>query len=279
MSAMPNALVIGPMKAGTSWIHNYLEVRGDIGLPRGVKETFFFDRHFDRGQQWYANHFSHASIDDQAIIEVAPSYFHCRQVPERVKATLGGISLVVTLRNPIRRSWSHYLHLRRYGYTKLPLRDAVAAFPEILEASRYKTCLTRWEAVFGRENIHVLWQEDLGQAASAYTRHVCNGLGIAFVPLTDELRSSQNEAALPASATLAALGDRTAHFLRSYRLYGVVNIAKRLGLKQLFFGKPGSGSLPHLSAEDADWLADLLIDEMPEWTLAERLEIGGAQNE
>jgi hypothetical protein len=45
----PDAMVIGPMKAGTTWLYSYLISRGDVCLPEGVKETFFFDRRFNKG--------------------------------------------------------------------------------------------------------------------------------------------------------------------------------------------------------------------------------------
>lgn len=272
MNTLPKALVVGPMKAGTSWVHDYLHVRGDVALPDGVKETFFFDTRYDKGVDWYASHFGHYdSSSHRQCVEVAPSYFHCAEAPARIHDTLGEVPLVVTLRDPVRRAWSHYLHLRRYGYTRLPLREAVAAFPEILEASRYKTGLARWEAIFGREHIHVLWQEDLGQSPDVYARQLCKGLGLDFVPLADGSSSKQNEAAMPASATLAAFGDSAAHFLRSYRLYGVVNAAKRVGLKKLFFGRPGAKTLPTLGSEDAAWLASELAGEVPAWALKEKM--------
>lgn len=271
MQNLPNALVIGPMKAGTSWIHKYLETRGDICLPRGVKETFFFDRQFDRGVEWYASHFKKTLTSPQAIVEVAPSYFHCREAPAAVGQVLGHeIPLIVTLRDPVKRAWSHYLHLRRKGYTKLPLREAINVFPEILGASRYKTCLARWESVFGGERICVLWQEELAESPDTYAKQLCEGLTIPFKLLTGASREKQNEAAMPPSSTLASLGSKGGDFLRSYRLYSVVNFTKQLGLKNVLYGKPGARALPELSQEDADWLAAQLVDEIPEWTLSRK---------
>ncbi|PVY70822.1 sulfotransferase family protein [Tamilnaduibacter salinus] len=268
---LPDALVIGPMRSGTSWIHDYLQARGDIALPGGVKETFFFDRYYEKGSSWYRRHFAYADrADYQCVAEVAPSYFHSESAPERVRNTLGDVPLVVTLRDPVRRAWSHYLHLRRYGYTRSSLREATDAFPEILEASRYGACLNRWQAVFGRHRLFVLWQEDLAVAPEAYTRGLCNGLGIEYFSPAGLLQQKRNEATLPRFPRLAAAGDRTAHFLRARRFYGVVNLAKRMGLKGVFFGRPGVNALPSLTDADAQWLASALDDAPPEWALALR---------
>lgn len=260
--ALPSALVIGPMKSGTSWIQNYLEARGDICLPDGVKETFYFDRHFDRGKDWYASHFSGASAR-RATVEVGPSYFHCPQAPENVRDVLGTVPLIVTLRDPVKRAWSHYLHLSRYGYTRGSLQQAVLEFPEILEASRFNTCMDRWRVFFPDIELHVLWQETLAQAPDDYTRKLCASLGIPFLPVASDLPTRTNAAAAPPSQQLARFGSSAATFLRGKGLYGAVNFAKRAGLKDVFYGKPGGRALPVLSDADAAWLGDQLVDEMP----------------
>lgn len=262
---LPNAVIIGPMKSGTSWIQDYLRARGDVALPDGVKETFFFDRRFEKGSEWYAGHFRRMEPGrHKLVVEVAPSYFHSPDAPGRMHCVLGDVTLIVALRDPVRRAWSHYLHLRRYGYTAAPLRKAVRDFPEILEASRYKTCLARWEAFFPKQRIYILQQEELARSVEAYAQRLCYALAIPFVSPPESLRRRSNMAALPKSFLLAAVGDRTAHFLRARRMYGVVNFAKRAGLKGVFFGRPGTRALPRLEDSNAEWLSEQLVGEMPQ---------------
>ena len=159
---LPTALVIGPMKAGTTWVNAYLAWRGDVCLPRGVKETFFFDRHSDRTTGWYAGHFRHHDpARHRAAVEVAPSLFHCPEAPGRVAGTLGAVPLIVTTRDPVARAWSHYLHLRRKGYTDAPLAEAITRHPEIVAASRYEAQLARWRAAMPGSPVTVLALEDL----------------------------------------------------------------------------------------------------------------------
>lgn len=272
---LPDAIIIGPMKSGTSWIQEYLNSRGDVALPGGVKETFFFDRRYDKGLDWYTSHFEYAdSVRQLLAVEVAPSYFHSLIAAERMRSILGEIPLVVTLRDPVRRAWSHYLHLRRYGYTNAPLREATREFPEILEASRYKTCLKRWQQSFQHDRMCVLWQEELAQSPEEYARKLCEGLSIPFVTPDASLQEKKNAAALPRSALLAAVGDRTAHLLRANRLYGLVNFAKRIGLKSLFFGKPGTSVMPQLGDADVKWLTQELENEMPDGMGYQNFELG-----
>ena len=254
-------LFIGPMKAGTTWIHEYLQSRGDVVLPSGVKETFFFDRNFDKGLSWYASHFSSSVVGDPLLVEVAPSYFHNDVVPVRVGETFNDLQVIATLRHPVKRAWSHYLHLRRYGYTSKSLQDAVRDYPQIIEASRYSRCLERWGAVFGAGNVHVLWQEDMIASLDDYADRISTMLGLCVVPLDNYMRTPSNEAAVAPSAAFAALGRKISYFLRDRRLYNIVNLAKKSGLKNIFFGTPGSKSLPILSDEDFAWLHTKLRED------------------
>lgn len=262
---LPRALIVGPMKAGTSWIHDYLQARGDIALPNGVKETFFFDHRYNKGVGWYSQHFQHYdSSGHRLCVEVAPSYFHCEEAPSRVCVSLGDIPLVVTLRDPVRRAWSHYLHLYHRGYTKAPLQEAIVEFPEILEASRYQTCLSRWQTEFATEQIHILWLENLAHSVDDFAAELCQVLSLPYTQPAEFLYGRRNEARVPPSRLGASIGIRGGNMLRKYRLYGVVNFAKRLGLKEVFFGRPGKKSLPTLSDANAQWLERELEGEMPE---------------
>lgn len=237
---LPTALVIGPMKAGTTWVHDYLAWRGDVCLPQGVKETFFFDRHFDRDMDWYGTHFSHHNPDcHRAIVEVAPSLFHCPGSPGRVANLLGPVPLIVTTRDPVARAWSHYLHLRRKGYTDAALPEAIVRHPEIITASRYDLQIRRWQQALPASPVTILPLEDLMVDPAAYAARLCAALDLPRRdPPTDLGRS--NEGGEPPSFLLARLGRQTAAAIRSRGGYGVINLAKRTGLKRVFFGADGA---------------------------------------
>ena len=68
-------VAVGPFKTGTSWIYNYLINYQQVALPTTVKETFFFDRQFDRGLDWYYSHFELLGEKPKKVGEIAPSYF------------------------------------------------------------------------------------------------------------------------------------------------------------------------------------------------------------
>ena len=56
--ALPNLIIIGAMKCGTSSMHNYLDAHPEISMSRQKELNFFsFDRHWQRGEDWYGRHF------------------------------------------------------------------------------------------------------------------------------------------------------------------------------------------------------------------------------
>lgn len=261
MNKLPRMLLfIGPMKAGTSWIHDYLESRGDVILPKDVKELFFFDRLYSRGLEWYAGRFT-SNPDELPIVEVAPSYFPNPDVPIRVAQSITDAKVVATLRHPIKRSWSHYLHLRRYGYTTKSLQNAVIDHPQIIQASLYGVCLRQWCDAVGEENVEVLWQDDMYISLDNYAEKICKIVDIPFIPVPDTLRGKSNETAVAPSSNLAAIGRKASYAIRDLGLYKIVKVAKKLGLKRIFYGKPGAKPVPEISELDYEWLKTQLEDD------------------
>lgn len=259
---LPDGLIIGPMRSGSTWVDRYLRHRGDVGLPEAVKETFFFDKYWQRGVDWYQRRFAAGGSRSYAItVEVAPSYFHHPEAPERIRQALGPVPLVITLRDPVERAWSHYIHYRRYGYTRASLKEAAEAFPEILEASRYRTCLQRWRACFPGSCLYVLDFNTLASAPPQYAAQLCGSLGIDPAPVPSSLYRPQHQAGVPYASWLARLGSTVAWRLRERGLYWSVNLAKALGLKRAFFGRPGSAKSLQPGPEERQWLAWQLAGE------------------
>jgi hypothetical protein len=257
---LPDCLVIGPQRAGTTWLHEYFAARPDVAVPRGVKETFFFDRRYRRGVGWYGRHF--LAQGQSRTVEVAPTYFHHPEVPDRIFHELGAVPLVCTLRDPARRAFSLYQNLRGAGLAQCTFRRAVERHPEILASSRYATCLRRWFQRFGRDGVCIVFLEDLACDQEAFVRRVCRHFGLEYLPAPNSLQRRVNENTLPKSAALARVGHYTAEFFRGLGWYRVVEGAKSMGMKPLFFGRPGTSDLPRLIPADREWFLELVQDEI-----------------
>jgi hypothetical protein len=214
---LPDFLIIGAQKAGTTALYAYLRWHPEITGP-SFKEVSFFDRHHARGEAWYRGHMParprlwlvkrrHGRWP--LVGEASPSYLFHPLAPERVAALLPGARLIALLRNPADRAFSHYHHEVALGREQLSFEEAVEREEErmrgevermlreppyfsyawwnhtYLARGRYAEQLERWLAVFPREQLLVLFSEELlHQPAETYAR-VLEFLGAA----RHELRS------------------------------------------------------------------------------------------
>ena len=143
---MPDFLIIGAQKCGTTSLYTYLEQHPCV-IPAFRKELNFFDLGFGRGTIWYRAYFPTLFYKQQiekvnrqnAITgEATPQYLFHPLAPERVATTLPNIKLIVLLRNPVDRAYSHYNHEKVRGRESLSFEDAMKAEKERLRKEKEK---------------------------------------------------------------------------------------------------------------------------------------------
>jgi hypothetical protein len=259
---IPFALFIGPQRAGTSWLDRYMRWRGDICLPKHVKEVFFFDRNYNKGKDFYFNHFQLKNAHRLAL-EFTTTSFADEHAPARILETFGKRPILICpLREPVRRSYSLYVHFKRYGIVKGDIKEALTQRPDILESSRYALHLNRWADTFGKDNIKVTYQEHMKIDREEYLREVCGFLGIPYIPPSGEICGLYNSSTKPPSYLVARMAQKGADYLRSKGMYSVITVAKAMGLKRVLFGKSNPDPEPY-NIPDRDFaiLKELLAGE------------------
>jgi hypothetical protein len=196
-----------------------------------------------------------------------------------VRQTLGQVPLVVIARSPVLRSWSHYVHLKRFGLCRGSVSEATRTHPEILDGSRYAYQLRRWGAVMGRVPELVPF-DILGRSPTEFARAVCAALDMPFAAANAETIGTSNANAAPLSPRIASIGAHLSYFLRERRMYGLIEFGKKLGLQRLVYGSPRASKPPDKpTAEEGEWLArqldpdleqlqDLLGRDLSHWRTA-----------
>jgi len=197
--ALPDFLILGAQKAGTTALYAYLRWHPQITGP-SFKEVSFFDRHYARGERWYR---AHLPIRRGRIVgEASPSYLFHPLAPERVARMLPDARLIALLREPVGRAFSHYQHEVALGRESLPFEDAVAQEGERMQGEvermlrdptyfshawwnytyvargRYAEQLERWFAAFPREQVLVLLTDELAADTPGTYRRVLDFLGV-----------------------------------------------------------------------------------------------------
>lgn len=180
----PYALAMGPQRCGTRWLEAYLRGRGDVCLP-DVKEIFYFDRHFQRGAEFYTAHFN-ARPAHVLVMELTTTAFDSPDAPRYAYDLLGpDINLLCPLRDPVMRAWDIYRHHLEYGLVSGGIADAVEQAPQILLASRYAFHLERWLERFGRDRLNIVYYEQLIKDTPGHARAVCDALWLPEKPFNN----------------------------------------------------------------------------------------------
>ncbi|MGI8974390.1 MAG: sulfotransferase domain-containing protein [Gaiella sp.] len=241
---LPDFLVIGAQKAGTTALYSYLRAHPAITGP-SWKEVSFFDRHWARGVGWYRGNFP-LRAGERRVGEASPSYLLHPRAPERARSVVPDTKLIALLREPGARAYSHYHHEVSLGREPLSFEDALAAEEErtagevermqadptyfsrawwdhtYLARGRYAEQLERWLAVFPPQQLLVLTTEELAaDTATAYGR-VLAFLGVAthelasyprifervYEPMSRETRAMLDATFAEPNRRLAGLLDR-----------------------------------------------------------------------
>jgi len=171
---LPNFIICGTQKGGTSALYYFLKKHPEIYLPP-KKEVHYFDLNYQKGLKWYEKHFKGASSKYKAIGEASPSYMYLEEVPERIHEVLPDVKLIFILRNPVDRAYSHYWHEVKLGYEWLSFEEAIKVEQErlakgdiinrihysYLDRGEYIEQIKRFRKYFSKDQILVLITEEL----------------------------------------------------------------------------------------------------------------------
>ncbi|MEW6585077.1 MAG: sulfotransferase [Nitrospirota bacterium] len=130
---LPDFLIIGAQKCGTTSLYNYL-IQHPCIYPASVKEVGFFDRYYEKSLKWYRAQFPSAFskyylkfIGKQRFItgEASTGYVLNPHALERIFKITPRAKLILLLRNPVDRAYSHYQHTLRIGMEDLSFDAAI----------------------------------------------------------------------------------------------------------------------------------------------------------
>jgi len=179
--ALPNLIVIGAKKAGTTSLYHYLAAHPDISMSQEKELDFFVaERNWSRGLGWYRRQFSDAA---PVRGEASPYYTalpHHRGVPERMARVIPDARLVYLVRDPIERLVSHYHMAVATGRESRPLAAALADPAESWYVAQglYWMQLGPYLRHFPPERVLVVDQHELGRDRLGALRRVFGFLGV-----------------------------------------------------------------------------------------------------
>ena len=275
---LPNFVIIGAQKAGTTWLHAMLRQHPEVFMPPG--ELHFFDKedNYRRGTSWYRQFFD-GERDEKAVGEKTPDYLwtgregaegHLPAVHENLHQVLPSARLIAVLRNPVNRAVSAVNHLVRSG--RLPPWSNVDELlvgsqrhrvePHgVIDYGRYHRHLQAYLDLFDREQLLVLiFEEDVVANPEEGLRKATEFLGVDSAFSFRGLRERRN----PSSVSKAGL------YLRYYApfLRPAVRLVERAASVDSYKLHPRQETIDRLYdiyREENERLYELLGRRIPSW--------------
>lgn len=162
---LPDFLGIGGIKAATTWLHENLRRHPETFLPDG-KELHYFDLRLHKRLSWYAGHFEPAG--DRVAGEITPAYGLLSDA--RIKAVaqvVPDVRLILIIRNPIDRAWSHAsMKLAREtgrNPDDVPDQEFIDFFhtPRCRAGGDFAAMIENWGRHFPTDQLHLVRFEDI----------------------------------------------------------------------------------------------------------------------
>ncbi|MGH9185490.1 MAG: sulfotransferase family protein, partial [Acidimicrobiales bacterium] len=262
---LPTFLGIGVPKAATTWLHGLLSSHPDVLMAQGPKAVHFFDLHFDKGVEWYAEFFpARPGAPPLAVGDFTPHYLYEPACPARIKATVPADRFLLILRNPVARLESHYrFRQRQDGYTG-SFDDFQRDYPKAVDWCRYAHHLRPWLDHFEPSQFCVLLQEEAGRDIEATKQTLAGFLGVdadRFPP--DAGQHVANDSFVPKRRRLYAVAVAQARFLRARGLGRVVAAGKKSGLARRVSSRRSAAG-PRLDADTRERLWEWFADDVAE---------------
>jgi tetratricopeptide (TPR) repeat protein len=198
---VPNFIIIGCQRCGTTSLYTYLAQHPQILTPI-KKEMDFFSWHFERGIDWYLAHFPPMPPGEQFLTgEASPSYFDSREAPERLYSLFPEAKLIVLLRNPVDRAISQFYRLTDLNWEARSLDRVISDEIERLNQNpeyiigeepgnylargRYIEFIKNWRTFFPREQLLILKSEDFYAGAATTVKQVLEFLDLPEYQLSE----------------------------------------------------------------------------------------------
>lgn len=201
-------ICVGAQKAGTTTLHDILRQHSEIFLPKDKEIPFFHDENkFQKGIDWWLKENYHNVKHEKAIGVINPEYLFFPKACERIYKHLGpDIKIIIILRNPVERAYSHYMMNIRRGIENLSFEDALSEeknritrsdYQEhfsYISRSLYSTQIKRFLTTFTKENFLFLsFENDIIKNRDLTLKKIEDFLGVGHENINVNIKSNASK--------------------------------------------------------------------------------------
>ena len=226
LHTLPDFLILGVEKGGTSSLYDYLLQHPSVSSA-STKEINYFNKYYDRGLDWYrvcfpfkiykfiAKNLLHKNF---LTGEASVRYFDYPHAPERIKQILPSLKFIILLRNPVDRAYSQHSMVTRGGNENLTFEQAIQCEKErieedyqkmkndknfysdkyfrhaYLERGIYVDRLKKWMNIFPKKQFLIFDSKDFFENPSMIYLKTLEFLNLPNIPLKKyEVKGRKNE--------------------------------------------------------------------------------------
>jgi hypothetical protein len=296
----PNFFVIGAAKCGTTTLYNFLEQHNEVYMSP-IKEPHFFcsDIRIENFSDEYKKYVASRGINfneyiesdlkkkhwewyvdnlegylklfknvnqEKAIGEISNGYLFSTVAANEIKSRYPEAKIIMILRNPIERAYSHYLANLRDGRTTLPFVDEIkfdnnktrkgwCISHNYIEMGLYYNQVKRFLDTFPKNQILIFLNEELKSDPKNVGERIFEFIGVNPHAAIN-YKAKQNEAKIPKSAKLIKFLTQTGI---KRKIFHLLPESTKVKIKPLFFEK---GAVPKMSTENKKWMLHFFEDDI-----------------
>lgn len=274
MNKLPNLLILGTQKAGTTAIFDWLAQHPDVYGTPAMKEFPFliFDEFYDRGEKWFAKNFQASHSEKFRLHGFVNYMYFFERFVERYKKSSIDAKFLIVLRNPIYRAYSAYWFNKSKGIEKHQtfdeaLRINVKQFRKwgfeddadfsYLEHGLYAEQLNFLFKHLKREHFKIIIYEELIQAKQESMDDICHFLGVKRFKFDYTQKNTARYLKYPfLKRSIYELKAMVPHSIRKR----IPEIAKHTFRQRVRKATSENFKYPAILAEDKKFLKDFYLD-------------------
>lgn len=252
---LPNFIIIGAQRCGTTWLDTQLRTHSDIFLPRKRKEPHFFDDNYEKGLEWYKRFFKNSELYT-AVGEITPDYLPKKYVHERLFYHLPDITLLAILRNPVNRLYSAYGRDKLHYNIKKSFREFVNTNEMAVQRGYYADQLHHLYKYYSPQQVHIFIFEEVMKDPIVHLKRIAHYLHVDenLFKINTLRHDSIGGSYLPRFKSLRQHIFKLYEFLRNNDLDWIANLCKCTKLHTIFYSKQ---KLPPMNEEDQKYVSHL----------------------
>lgn len=196
-ATLPNFIIIGGMKCGTTSLHYYLSNHPKIFMPREKELNFFIEeRNYPKGEAWYSSKFN---SDFKINGEASPNYTKehiFSGVPEKMSRMVPEAKLIFLHRDPVERTWSHYIHNLAIGRESSSPKEALTLESNYIQTSKYYQQLNPYLSFYDPSQLLLINADSLRSNRRETLKRIFDFLGVNFFYDENIFEKNRNKTAI-----------------------------------------------------------------------------------